>query len=145
MAAARRLWRGGGKRRLARRRCVGTAVHACGTASFLCRRQHPRGHCQRKFYTACSRTTAGWSSTVFPHKLSPRSAEFDAEKRLYLFALTVPSQRTKPREAIVPKVAAAVCGHLNTAQTRGSGRSAGSNRPGKRRVSQDRRRRRILP
>jgi hypothetical protein len=49
-----------------------------------------QAHCQSKFYTACSRTTAGWNSTVFAHKLSPRSAGFDAENRLYLFALTVP-------------------------------------------------------
>jgi hypothetical protein len=47
-------------------------------------------HCQSKFYTACSRTTAGRSSAVFAHELSPRSAGFDAENRLYLFALTVP-------------------------------------------------------
>ncbi len=52
-------------------------------------------HCQSKFYTACSRTTAGWSSTVFAHELPPRSARFDAENRLYLFALTVPLQKSK--------------------------------------------------
>jgi hypothetical protein len=50
-----------------------------------------RGHCQSKFYTACSRTGAGGSSTVFAHELPTRSAGFDAENRLYLFALTVPS------------------------------------------------------
>jgi hypothetical protein len=53
----------------------------------------PYGHCQSKFYTACSRTRARWSSTVFAHELPPRSAGFDAENRLYLFALTVPSGR----------------------------------------------------
>jgi hypothetical protein len=29
------------------------------------------GHCQSKFYTACSRTRAGWSSTVFARELPP--------------------------------------------------------------------------
>jgi ER-bound oxygenase mpaB/B'/Rubber oxygenase, catalytic domain len=53
----------------------------------LCRR-----HCQSKFYTACSRTRAGWSSTVFARELPPRSAEFNAENRLYSFALTMPSK-----------------------------------------------------
>jgi hypothetical protein len=47
-------------------------------------------HCQSKFYTACSRTRAGWSSTVFARELPPRSAEFNAENRLYSFALTLP-------------------------------------------------------
>jgi exodeoxyribonuclease V alpha subunit len=54
------------------------------------------GHCQSKLYTACSRTTAGWSSTVFAHELLPRSAGFEAENRLYLFALTVPPKRLTP-------------------------------------------------
>src|SRR5271157_6528506 len=49
------------------------------------------GHCQSKFYTACSPTRAGGSSTVFAHELPPRSAGLDAESRLYLFALTVPN------------------------------------------------------
>jgi probable F420-dependent oxidoreductase len=35
-----------------------------------------RGHCQSKFYTACSRTRAGWSSTVFAHESPTRSAGF---------------------------------------------------------------------
>ncbi len=47
-------------------------------------------HCQSKFYTACSHTRARCSSTVFAHELPPRSAGFDAENRLYLFALTMP-------------------------------------------------------
>jgi hypothetical protein len=47
-------------------------------------------HCQSKFYTACSRPRAGWSSTVFAHELPPRLAGLHAENRLYLFALTVP-------------------------------------------------------
>ena len=51
------------------------------------------GYCQSKFYTACSRTRARWSSTVFAHELPLRSTGFDAENRLYLFALTVPSGR----------------------------------------------------
>src|SRR5208337_2281203 len=52
--------------------------------------QPTSGHCQSKFYTACSRPRAGWSSTVFAHELPPRLAGFHAENRLYLFALTVP-------------------------------------------------------
>src|SRR5208282_701833 len=51
-----------------------------------------RPHHQSKFYTACSRTRAGWSSTVFAHELPPRSAGFDAENRLHLFALTMPAR-----------------------------------------------------
>jgi hypothetical protein len=47
-------------------------------------------HCQSKFHTACSRTTAGWSPTVFARELPPRSAGFNAENRLYSFALTMP-------------------------------------------------------
>src|SRR5208283_548457 len=30
--------------------------------------EHILGHCQSKFYTACSRIGAGWSSTVFAHE-----------------------------------------------------------------------------
>jgi hypothetical protein len=55
--------------------------------------QMPRGrrpHHQSKFYTACSRTMAGWSPTVFARELPPRSAGFNAENRLYSFALTMP-------------------------------------------------------
>src|SRR5277367_5379271 len=48
------------------------------------------GHCQSKFYTACLRIRAGQSSTVFAHESPTRSAGFDAENGLYLFALTVP-------------------------------------------------------
>jgi len=48
------------------------------------------GHCQSKIYTACSRIKADWGSTVFAHELTTRSAGFDAENRLYLFALTMP-------------------------------------------------------
>ena len=48
------------------------------------------GHCQSKFYTACSRTRAGGRSTGFAHESPMRSVGFDAENRLYLFALTVP-------------------------------------------------------
>ena len=47
-------------------------------------------HCQSKFYTARSRTWAGWSSVVFVHESPTHSARFDAENGLYLFALTVP-------------------------------------------------------
>ena len=56
--------------------------------------QMPRGrrpHHQSKFYTACPRTMACWSSTVFARELPPRSAGFNAENRLYSFALTRPS------------------------------------------------------
>ncbi len=67
-----------------RRRRVGTR-----------REPSSRRHCQSKFYTACSRTRAGWSSTVFAHELPPRSAGFDAENRLYLFALTVPARAVR--------------------------------------------------
>src|ERR1022692_2626058 len=49
-------------------------------------------HCQSKFYTACSRTRAARSSTVFAHESPMRSPGFDAENRLYLFALTVPKR-----------------------------------------------------
>src|SRR5208283_2547092 len=59
------------------------------------------GHCQSKIYTACSRIKADWSSTVFAHELTTRSAGFDGENRLYLFALTMPNRlvgfRTDPR------------------------------------------------
>jgi hypothetical protein len=34
---------------------------------------------------------AGWTSTVFAHESPTRLAGFDAENRLYLFALRVPS------------------------------------------------------
>ncbi len=56
--------------------------------------QYLKRHCQSKFYTACSRTTAGGSSTVFAHESPMRSVGFDAENRLYLFALTVPLKLT---------------------------------------------------
>jgi hypothetical protein len=49
-------------------------------------------HCQSKFYTACSRSRAGWTSTVFAHESPTCSAGSDAENRLYLFALTVRSR-----------------------------------------------------
>src|SRR5208283_43034 len=52
-----------------------------------------RRHCQSKIYTACSRIRADWSSTVFAHELTARSAGFDAENRLYLFALTMPGEQ----------------------------------------------------
>jgi hypothetical protein len=64
-------------------------------------------HCQSKFYTACSRTRAGGSSTVFAHELPSRSAGFDAENRLYLFALTVPVEKKTP-DAILAAFAAEV-------------------------------------
>jgi enoyl-CoA hydratase/carnithine racemase len=40
---------------------------------------------------------AGWSPTVFARELPPRSAGFNAENRLYSFALTMPSG--SPRRA----------------------------------------------
>jgi len=51
-----------------------------------------QGHCQTKFYTACLSAGTRWSSTVFAHELPPRSASFEAENGLYLFALTMPAQ-----------------------------------------------------
>ena len=47
------------------------------------------GHCQSKFYTACLRAGARWSSTVFAHELSQRAASFEPENGLYSFALMV--------------------------------------------------------
>src|SRR5208283_5399154 len=52
-------------------------------------------HCQSKIYTACSRIKADWSSTVFAHELTTRSAGLDAENLLYLFALTMPRRRRR--------------------------------------------------
>src|SRR5580700_11304111 len=58
---------------------------------FLCpERRRSAWHCQSKFYTACLRIRAGQSPTVFAHESPTRSAGFDAENGLYLFALTVP-------------------------------------------------------
>jgi hypothetical protein len=51
------------------------------------------GHCQTKFYTACLGTRMRSSFTVFAHESLPRSARFEAENRLYLFALTVPRRQ----------------------------------------------------
>jgi hypothetical protein len=42
------------------------------------------GHCQTKFYTACSGAGTRSSSTIFAHE----SLSFEAENILYLFALT---------------------------------------------------------
>ena len=53
-------------------------------------RRLQEGRCQSKFYTACLRIRMGQSSTVFAHESPTRSAGFDAENGLYLFALTVP-------------------------------------------------------
>jgi hypothetical protein len=41
---------------------------------------------------------AGWTPTVFAHESPTRLAGFDAENRLYLFALTVPWALEKDRE-----------------------------------------------
>jgi hypothetical protein len=51
------------------------------------------GRCQSKFYTGGRRSGAGYDPTVFAHESSARSAGFDAEKGLYLAALTVPSRK----------------------------------------------------
>jgi len=64
------------------------------------------GHCQSKFYTACSRTGAGWSFTVFAHESPTGPDGFDAENGLYLFALTVPALASW----IVATIAEAVTG-----------------------------------
>jgi hypothetical protein len=49
------------------------------------------GHCQTKFYTACLDAGVRSRFTVFAHESPPRSARFEAENCLYLFALTVPA------------------------------------------------------
>ena len=46
------------------------------------------GHCQTKFYSACSGARARSSATIFAHESLPRSASFEVENVLYLFALT---------------------------------------------------------
>ena len=66
-----------------------------------------KGHCQSKFYTACSRARPGWSCTVFAHESSTRSAGFDAENGLYLIALTVTAASVElhPGLIVLPSVA----------------------------------------
>jgi len=46
-----------------------------------------KGHCQSKFYTACSRTRAGWSSTVFADESPTRSARIRRRKSPILICL----------------------------------------------------------
>ena len=46
-------------------------------------------HCQTKFYIACLGVGTRVSSTVFAEESPPRSARFEAENGLYLFALMV--------------------------------------------------------
>src|SRR5271163_4722418 len=58
------------------------SFHPLEIMSFSCRTQ-------TKFHTARWRFPT-WRSTVFAHESSTRSARFDAENRLYCFALTVP-------------------------------------------------------
>src|SRR5277367_2137448 len=60
------------------------SFHPLEIMSFSCRTQS-------KFYTAGWRSGAGYGPTVFAHESSTRSAGFDAENGLYLFALTVPA------------------------------------------------------
>jgi hypothetical protein len=55
------------------------------------------GHCQTKFYTACLGAGTRSSFTVFAHESPPRSARFEAENCLYLFALTAPFDVTPSR------------------------------------------------
>ena len=50
------------------------------------------GHCQTKFYTAYFHTATLRSFTDFAHESSQRSARFEAENRLYSFALTMPAR-----------------------------------------------------
>ena len=52
---------------------------------------------QVRIYTAIWRCGARWGPTVFAHELSTRSARFDAENRLYWFALTVPARAIRGR------------------------------------------------
>jgi hypothetical protein len=68
-------------------RSYGAAKSAMGLSA-----RHEQGlrrHCQTKFYTAGLRAGTRWSSTVFAHELPPRSASFEAENGVYLFALTM--------------------------------------------------------
>jgi hypothetical protein len=74
---------------LSKRRGTSACHEAVGLDFIALANQANRWHCQSKFYTACSRTRAGGSSTVFAHESPMRSVGFDAENRLYLFALTV--------------------------------------------------------
>jgi hypothetical protein len=57
-------------------------------------------HCQTKFYTACLGVGTRVSSTVFAEESPPRSARFEAENGLYLFALTVPVEGQNVLEAL---------------------------------------------
>ena len=81
------------------RQMMGT-IHATEVFPAVCP-DISRGHCQSKFYTACSRIGAGWSSTVFAHESPTGSTGFDAENGLYLFALTVP-RREQQRRQLAP-------------------------------------------
>jgi hypothetical protein len=53
-------------------------------------RQAARGIVRVNSILPAWRTRAAWISTVFARELPPRSAEFNAENRLYSFALTMP-------------------------------------------------------
>src|SRR5271166_5348060 len=83
-----------------RRSTIGTQIGTDQPASpnlsgtFSAKQFDSRFECKttRRTSNKCSRTGAGSSSTVFAHELPPRSAGFDAENRLYLFALTVPRE-----------------------------------------------------
>jgi hypothetical protein len=55
-----------------------------------------RGHCQSKFYTACSRTRAGWSSTVFAHELPPVFGRIRRRKSPILICLDSAPNSTLP-------------------------------------------------
>jgi hypothetical protein len=48
------------------------------------------GRCQSKFYTACFAHQGGLELHCFCSRIAARSAEFNAENRLYSFALTMP-------------------------------------------------------
>ena len=59
-------------------------------------------HCQTKFYTACLGVGTRVSSTVFAEESPPRSARFEAENGLYLFALTVSKIVLSPPRSTSP-------------------------------------------
>ena len=68
------------------------------------RREAKGGHCQTKLNTAYLGAETRSSFTVFAHELLQRSARFEAENCLYLFALTVPVMRIE--RSVLPSRAA---------------------------------------
>jgi riboflavin biosynthesis pyrimidine reductase len=68
-----------------------------------------QGHCQSKFYTARSRTWAGWSSIVFVHESPTHSARFDAENGLLLICLDNASRWDAPHRLHLLQAGDQVC------------------------------------